>query len=151
MTGGVVAVLGDVGRNACAGMTGGTAYFLSDAPPAWLGGHDTVADAGMDAAAVAELSALLESHAAHTGSEAARALLAEPEALAKRFVRVRPAPSGVSPSRTSGRRRHERGASVTQAQHTLVACERSREYAPREIRGAGVGPAMCPERRTHGD
>ncbi len=51
----------------------------------------------MDAAAVAELSALLESHAARTGSEAARALLDEPEALAKRFVRVRPAPSGPSP------------------------------------------------------
>ena len=56
MTGGVVAVLGSVGRNACAGMTGGTAYFLADAPPAWLDGHATVADAGMDAAAVAELS-----------------------------------------------------------------------------------------------
>ncbi len=97
MTGGVVAVLGDIGRNACAGMTGGTAYFLSDASPAWLGGQDTVVDAGMDAAAVAELSALLESHAARTGSEAARALLAEPEALAHHFVRVRPAPSGASP------------------------------------------------------
>ena len=34
MTGGVVVVLGAVGRNACAGMTGGTAYFLADAPPA---------------------------------------------------------------------------------------------------------------------
>ena len=35
MTGGVVAVLGSVGRNACAWhMTGGTADFLTDAPPA---------------------------------------------------------------------------------------------------------------------
>ena len=90
MTGGVVAVLGDVGRNACAGMTGGTAYFLADAPPAWLAGHETVADAGMDAAAVAELTALLEDHVALTGSEAAAALLAGPDALAGRFVRVRP-------------------------------------------------------------
>ena len=90
MTGGVVAVLGGVGRNACAGMTGGTAYFLADAPPAWLDGHETVADAGMDAAAVAELAALLADHAALTGSEAATALLAQPDALATRFVRVRP-------------------------------------------------------------
>ena len=63
MTGGVVAVLGSIGRNACAGMTGGTAYFRSDASPDWLAGHATVADAGMDAAAVAELTALLEDHA----------------------------------------------------------------------------------------
>ena len=90
MTGGVVAVLGSVGRNACAGMTGGTAYFLAAAPPAWLAGHENVADAGMDAAAVAELAALLADHVALTGSEAAAALLARPEALASRFVRVRP-------------------------------------------------------------
>jgi glutamate synthase (ferredoxin) len=90
MTGGVVAVLGSTGRNACAGMTGGTAYFLADAPPAWLAGHATVADAGMDATAVAEVSALLRDHAARTGSAAAGAFLAEPERLAGRFVRVRP-------------------------------------------------------------
>jgi glutamate synthase domain-containing protein 3 len=86
-----VAVLGTVGRNACAGMTGGTAYFLADATPAWLDGHATVADAGMDAAAVGELSALLRSHLALTGSAAAAGLLARPEDLAGRFVRVRPA------------------------------------------------------------
>ena len=56
MTGGVVVLLGTVGRNACAGMTGGTAYFLVDEPPAWLAGHETVADAGMDVAACAELT-----------------------------------------------------------------------------------------------
>jgi glutamate synthase (ferredoxin) len=89
MTGGVVAVLGSVGRNACAGMTGGTAYIRADSPPSWLVGHATVADAGMDAAAVSELTALLEDHAARTGSEEAKALLAEPERLAGRFVRVR--------------------------------------------------------------
>ena len=153
MTGGVVAVLGSVGRNACAGMTGGTAYFLADAPPAWLDGHATVADAGMDAAAVAELSGAAArptrrapaarrpprfwpsrrpSRAASSGS-ALRAARPAPAAPA--------APAGV----------FERDASVTQAQHTLVAYARSREYAPREIRGAGVGPATCPERRPHGD
>ena len=53
-----------IGRNACAGMTGGTAYLLAGAPPAWLSGHETVVDAGMDAAATAELAALLEDHLA---------------------------------------------------------------------------------------
>ncbi len=91
MTGGVVAVLGPVGRNACAGMTGGTAYFLVDAPPAWLDGHETVGDAGMDGAAVAELAALLRDHADRTGSATARQLLAKPDDLAGRFLRVQPA------------------------------------------------------------
>jgi glutamate synthase (ferredoxin) len=99
MTGGVVAVLGDVGRNVCAGMTGGTAYFLADTPPTWLDGHETVADAGMDAAAVAELSALLADHGARTGSDVAAGLLAEPDALASRFVRVRPTGGPARPTK----------------------------------------------------
>jgi glutamate synthase (ferredoxin) len=89
MTGGVVAVLGSAGRNACAGMTGGTVYFRADAPPSWIAGHATVVDAGMDAAAVAELTTLLQEHLSRTGSEAAAALLLEPGLLAARFVRVR--------------------------------------------------------------
>ena len=76
-------------------MTGGTVYLRADEPPAWLAGHATVADAGMDAAAVAELKALLEEHSARTGSETAAALLADPAALADRFVRVRPSGGGV--------------------------------------------------------
>ncbi|NLE22186.1 MAG: glutamate synthase subunit alpha [Actinobacteria bacterium] len=102
MTGGVVAVLGAVGRNACAGMTGGTAYFRADAPPAWLAGQSAVVDAGMDEAAVAELTALLEEHLERTGSETASALLSEPAALAGRFVRVRPAAAPVRPAAPGG-------------------------------------------------
>jgi glutamate synthase (ferredoxin) len=102
MTGGVVALLGAVGRNACAGMTGGTAYFRADAPPEWLAGHATVADAGMDAAAVAELTTLLERHLERTGSETAAALLAQRESLSRRFVRVRPAAAPTRPAAPSG-------------------------------------------------
>ena len=151
MTGGVVAVLGSIGRNACAGMTGGTAYLRADAPPAWLSGHATAADAGMDGGATAELTALLADHLARTGSEAAAALLAEPELLSARFVRVR---SADAAGRFRGRcvtgRCLSLDLNVTQAQHTLVAYARAREYAAREIRGAGVGPAMFPERRRNG-
>jgi glutamate synthase domain-containing protein 3 len=99
MTGGVVAVLGGVGRNACAGMTGGAAYFLADEAPSWLAGHPSVTDAGMDEDAVAELTALLEAHASRTGSEVAAALMEQPESLAARFVRVRPA---GGPARLAG-------------------------------------------------
>ena len=152
MTGGVVAVLGPVGRNACAGMTGGTAFFLAGEPPAWLDGHETVADAGMDAAAVAELKRLLEDHRARTGSETAGALLSDADDLATAFVRR---PTTIVGGRLGGARAAvrapERDASVTQAQRALVAYARAREYAPREIRGAGVGPATCPERRPNGD
>ena len=68
---------------------------------------------------------------------------------------LRPRPSGARsgpPRGTAAALGHgERGASVTQAQRTLVAYVQAREYAPGEIRGAGVGPATCPERRPHGD
>ena len=74
----------------------------------------------MDAAAVAELAALLEDHAARTGSEAARRLLAGSDALATRFVRVRPAASGGLRDPPRPLRPFERGASVTQAQHASL-------------------------------
>jgi hypothetical protein len=45
----------------------------------------------VDAAALAELTSLLEDHLARTGSETAAALLAEPGPLAARFIRVRAA------------------------------------------------------------
>jgi glutamate synthase (ferredoxin) len=112
MTGGVVVVLGPAGRNACAGMTGGAAYFLGDEPLAWLEGHDTVAAAVMSPAACAELEDLLRHHAARTGSVAAAGLLAAPERLASRFVRLRPAASGGTARPGSADDPH---ASVTRA------------------------------------
>jgi glutamate synthase domain-containing protein 3 len=84
-------------------MTGGTAYFRADAPPGWLAGHRTVADAGMDAAAVSELTALLERHLGRTGSATAAALLDEPKALAGRVVRVGPAAGPARPAPPPGR------------------------------------------------
>jgi hypothetical protein len=81
---------------------GATAYFLMDGPPARPAGHETAADAGVDAAAQAELAALLQAHADRTGSAAARGLLAGSGDLAARCVRVRPAAapalSGAAPA-----------------------------------------------------
>ena len=128
---------------------GTTAYFLMDGPPARPAGHETAADAGIDAAAQAELAALLRTLADRTGSAWASGRL--------RRSRL-PLCAGPAGRRTgslgtrSGRsHRRERGASVTQAQHRLIAYARSREYAPREIRGAGVVLAISPGRRPHGD
>jgi glutamate synthase domain-containing protein 3 len=90
------AVVEGAGDHCCEYMTGGTAYLLGGASPTWLRGHETVVDAGMDAAACAELTGLLRLHADLTGSAAAARLLADPAGLAGRFVRVRPTPPGPS-------------------------------------------------------
>ncbi len=88
MTGGVVVVLGRIGRNPCAGMTGGTAYFLSEEPLDWLERHESVAAAPLGEAGLAELTALLREHADLTGSPVALALLEDETGLGDRFVRV---------------------------------------------------------------
>ena len=151
MTGGVVAVLGDIGRNACAGMTGGTAYFLADAPPAWLAGHETVADAGMDAAAVGELAALLERS---WRSPAAR--LRPPFWPGRRPSRAASSGSALRAARPvprrSGHHLVPRAWRERNAGSTHPRCIRSNEgVCSRRNQGAGVGPAECPERRPHGD
>ena len=114
MTGGVVVVLGPAGRNACAGMTGGTAYFLAGEAPAWLRGHETVTRAPLDDRALAELGGLLRLHAARTGSRLATELLEDEGALAARFVRVRArsASSGASAAQPGPGPERERARST---------------------------------------
>jgi glutamate synthase (NADPH) large chain len=88
MTGGRVAVLGPVGRNFAAGMSGGIAYLL-DADPAMV--NTQLADLEpVDAADISFLVDLLERHAAETGSVVAAWLLADWPAAACRFSRVMP-------------------------------------------------------------
>ena len=73
MTGGVVAVLGPVGRNFAAGMSGGIAYLLDPNP----GRVNTdMADLEeLDDADAAQLLALVQRHYAETGSAVAARLL----------------------------------------------------------------------------
>jgi glutamate synthase (ferredoxin) len=81
MTGGVVVVLGPVGRNACAGMTGGTAFFLCDGPPldgapgSWLNATGMKVSSAPAAAAEALLP-LLRRPRARPGRRPASVLLA---------------------------------------------------------------------------
>ena len=88
MTGGRVVVLGPVGRNFAAGMSGGIAYLL-DPDPARV--NTQMADlepvTGQDAGFLREL---IGRHLAETGSAVAAALLADWAAALSRFARVMP-------------------------------------------------------------
>jgi len=81
MTGGEVVILGPVGDNFAAGLTGGRAFVYD--PAGRLDGllnPDTAAIAEPDAAALADCEALIRAHAAATGSPRAEAILADWEA-----------------------------------------------------------------------
>ncbi|WP_193570744.1 glutamate synthase large subunit [Halorubellus sp. JP-L1] len=102
MTGGVVAVLGDVGANFAAGMSGGLAYvldeseFFGDAESADVAFEDRVNEGmvhvehDLDERDATVLRRLVENHHAYTGSERAAALLANWEAALAAFAKVLP-------------------------------------------------------------
>ena len=83
-----MAVLGPVGRNFAAGMSGGLAYLL-DPDPARV--NTDMADLEeLDAADAAQLQDLLTQHHAETGSAVAARLLADWDLAAPRFGKVIP-------------------------------------------------------------
>jgi glutamate synthase domain-containing protein 3 len=88
MTGGVVLVLGRIGRNFAAGMSGGTAYVLRDGLRTDLINDDSVGLVEVEDPEL--LAGLLEQHLRLTGSAVAARLLARPGALAQAFVQVLP-------------------------------------------------------------
>jgi glutamate synthase (NADPH/NADH) large chain/glutamate synthase (ferredoxin) len=91
MTGGVVAVLGETGRNFAAGMSGGIAYVLDEANDFEqrlnTGMVETEAVDGDDADT---LLALVERHVQFTGSAKGREILDNWHAYLPRFVKVIP-------------------------------------------------------------
>jgi glutamate synthase (NADPH) large chain len=88
MTGGRVAVLGPVGRNFAAGMSGGVAYLLDPSPGAV--NTEMVDTDPLDTEDADFLRDLLGRHLAETGSALAAGLLADWESSAGRFVKVMP-------------------------------------------------------------
>jgi glutamate synthase (ferredoxin) len=88
MTGGRVIVLGEVGMNVGAGMTGGEAFLLEDARTRRRLNLDTVEAVRPGADAAGRLRALLHRHLALTGSPAAGSALATD--LRSTFLHVRP-------------------------------------------------------------
>ncbi len=88
MTGGRVAVLGPVGRNFAAGMSGGIAYLLDPDP---VRVNTEMADLEPLTAQDEEfLRELIGQHQAETGSVVAAGLLADWPAARRRFARVMP-------------------------------------------------------------
>jgi glutamate synthase (NADPH/NADH) large chain len=93
MTGGRVAILGPVGWNLAAGMSGGELYVLDEAGRTGLAlNGDLASFAPVTEAAAGRLKALIEAHLAATGSPLARRLLGAWGDNLKRFVRIVPTP-----------------------------------------------------------
>ena len=88
MTGGTVVVLGRIGRNFAAGMSGGIAYLYN--PDLRRVNTDMVDLEPLDADDTAVLRGLVERHRAETGSAVAGRLLAGWEPALARFVKVMP-------------------------------------------------------------
>jgi glutamate synthase (ferredoxin) len=79
MTGGVVVVLGNVGRNVGAGMTGGLAYFFDEdgSFQAKVNPEIVAVQRVISTAGVTQLKSLIEAHAEKTGSPKAKTILAD--------------------------------------------------------------------------
>jgi glutamate synthase (NADPH/NADH) large chain len=91
MTGGTVVVIGSIGRNFAAGMSGGIAYLLGDAADLEARINPAmVALRPMTDADHAVVRALLEQHVALTGSDVARGLLLGWDATPPTFTKVMP-------------------------------------------------------------
>ena len=92
MTGGIVVVLGETGRNFAAGMSGGVAFVLDEA-----GRFETLCNkemVGLEAVESEEdvelLRRMVERHLEWTGSERARRVLRDWDELLPKFVKVMP-------------------------------------------------------------
>jgi glutamate synthase (NADPH/NADH) large chain len=89
MTGGAVVILGSVGRNFAAGMSGGTAYILKHDTFEGRLNRESIVTTDVDHVDDrAELHRLLSEHWARTGSVRAKELLDEGDALYSHFLRV---------------------------------------------------------------
>jgi glutamate synthase (ferredoxin) len=98
MTGGLVVVLGRVGMNFGAGMTGGLAWIY-DADETFVSGKryhpEFIAAEGfnsVDDESQSSLQALIETHVERSGSGLAKAMLADWSKRAQAFVRLTPVP-----------------------------------------------------------
>jgi glutamate synthase (ferredoxin) len=99
MTGGVIVVLGTVGRNVGAGMTGGLAYFLDedDSFSAKVNREIVKTQRVVTEAGESQLKALIANHAEKTGSPKAKAILADWTNYLSKFWQVVPPSEADSP------------------------------------------------------
>jgi len=99
MTGGVVVVLGHVGRNVGAGMTGGLAYFLDEVGnfPTRVNPEIVKVQRVITPAGEQQLKAMIEAHAERTGSQKAAHILAHWDTYLPQFWQVVPPSEADSP------------------------------------------------------
>ena len=99
MTGGLVVILGPVGRNVGAGMTGGLAYILDEQGdfPAKVNGEIVRIQRVQTPAAEAQLRYWIEQHWQHTGSGRARYLLDHWSTVITQFWQVIPPSEDQTP------------------------------------------------------
>ena len=97
MTGGCVVVLGPIGWNLAAGMSGGELFVLDDANRVALAlNGDLASPTPIDADAADRLGALVQAHADATGSPLAHRLLSTWSDSLTRFVRIVPIPAALA-------------------------------------------------------
>jgi glutamate synthase (ferredoxin) len=99
MTGGVVVVLGPVGRNVGAGQTGGWGYYLEDGDGYSLDGriNKDVNVQPVNAVGALQLRELIEAHLEATGSKRARMMLDNWDAYLPKFRHVYPMSEAEAP------------------------------------------------------
>jgi len=100
MTGGTVVVLGRVGRNVGAGMTGGLAYFLDEdgSFPTKVNPEIVKVQRVLTEAGEQQLKALIEAHAQRTGSQKAAQILAAWSTYLPQFWQVVPPSEADTPA-----------------------------------------------------
>jgi glutamate synthase (ferredoxin) len=92
MTGGRVIVMGPVGRNFGAGMSGGVAYIFDERGDARLNINADMVDVGGldEPEEIAAVKAMIERHLHNTNSARATQVLSNWDKAVKQFVRVMP-------------------------------------------------------------
>ncbi|MBW4630705.1 MAG: glutamate synthase large subunit [Iphinoe sp. HA4291-MV1] len=99
MTGGVVVVLGKVGRNVAAGMTGGLAYFLDEDGlfPELVNREIVKLQRVITSTGEKQLQELIRAHAERTGSQKAKMILENWQEFLPKFWQVVPPSEADSP------------------------------------------------------
>ncbi|TVQ21893.1 MAG: glutamate synthase large subunit [Leptolyngbya sp. DLM2.Bin15] len=99
MTGGVIVVLGAIGRNIGAGMTGGLAYILDEdgSVPVKVNPEIVKLQRVVTAAGAQQLKSMIQTYADHTGSDRAAKILSNWEHYLPQFWQVVPPSEADSP------------------------------------------------------
>ncbi len=130
MTGGRVVVIGPVGRNFAAGMSGGVAYVLDEQGvfPGLCNQEMVDLEPLVDDEDIAEVRGLIEAHVRHTGSDRGEDVLARWDELQDAFVKVMPVDYRRALQEMAAR-------SAEEAKTNGHATEKVREAVPMGVNG----------------